>query len=53
MFKYGNSNTIVKYATSLLGYPVGPCCRPFNGLTEEGKQAVEAAVKQCREAGLE
>ena len=52
-FKYGNPNTIVKYATSLLGYPVGPCRRPFNGLTEEGKLAVEAAVQQCREAGLE
>ena len=30
VFKYGNPNTVVKKAVSMLGYPVGDCRRPFN-----------------------
>ena len=39
LFKYCNPNTIVKTATRLLGYNVGPCRAPFNQVPEEGIQA--------------
>lgn len=35
-FKYGNPNTIIKVAVSLLGHPVGKCRSPFNQISEEG-----------------
>ena len=44
-FKFGNPNTVVKTAVSLLGYPVGKCRAPFNGLSEEGIRAIKDALK--------
>ncbi|HBR28724.1 MAG TPA: 4-hydroxy-tetrahydrodipicolinate synthase [Firmicutes bacterium] len=40
--KLGNPNTVVKRAANLLGYPVGPCRRPCNLLSEE----VESEIKR-------
>lgn len=38
-FRFGNPNSIVKMSANLLGYPVGPCRKPFwnedQALTEE------------------
>lgn len=39
-FKYGNPNSIVKCATNLIGYPVGPCRAPFGMVSEEAKRAI-------------
>ena len=39
-FKYGNPNSIVKCATNLIGYPVGPCRKPFGMVGEEAQKAI-------------
>jgi 4-hydroxy-tetrahydrodipicolinate synthase len=52
VFKYGNSNTIVKKAVELLGYPVGPCRAPFNGLSEEGLVALKVVLEENKLKGL-
>lgn len=52
VFRYGNPNTIVKMAVRELGYPVGACRAPFNGLSGEGLNALRAALAVCRENGL-
>ena len=52
VFKYGNSNTIVKKAVELLGYPVGPCRAPFSGLSEEGLEALKAVLEENKLKGL-
>lgn len=44
-FKYGNPNTIIKTATRLLGYEVGPCRAPFNHVSEEGVKALKAVIE--------
>ena len=46
VFKYGNPNTVVKKAVSMLGYPVGDCRRPFNYLCEEGVEALKKVLKE-------
>lgn len=46
VFKYGNPNTVVKKAVSLLGYPVGDCRRPFNYLCDEGIDALQLVLKE-------
>lgn len=51
-FKYGNPNTIVKEAVRMLGYPVGACRRPFDGITEDCQKALSAALDACKKAGL-
>lgn len=51
-FKYGNPNTIVKNATRLLGYPVGPCRAPFNGLSQEGLDAIKKTLDEDTAKGL-
>lgn len=43
-FKYGNPNSIVKIATNLIGYPVGPCRRPFGLVSDEAKQAIKECI---------
>lgn len=48
-FQYGNPNTIVKIAVGMLGYPVGNCRKPFNGLPEEGKRAISEVLLQYKE----
>lgn len=52
VFKYGNPNTVVKKAVSLLGYPVGDCRRPFNDLCEEGVEALKQVLAENREKGM-
>lgn len=43
-FKYGNPNSIVKYATNAIGQPVGPCRKPFGILSEEAKVAIQDTI---------
>lgn len=52
VFKYGNPNTIVKKAVNLLGYPVGECRAPFNGLAEEGYEELKKVLKENQERGM-
>lgn len=51
-FRFGNPNTIVKTAVRELGYNVGPCRAPFNGLSQQGLEALRAALARCRDAGM-
>lgn len=53
VFKYGNPNTIVKKAVSMLGYPVGDCRRPFNYLCEEGVEALKQVLKENADKGMD
>ncbi|KIR01454.1 Dihydrodipicolinate synthase [Lachnospiraceae bacterium TWA4] len=43
-FKYGNPNSIVKCATNLMGYPIGPCRKPFGMISQEAKDAIEKTI---------
>lgn len=52
VFQYGNPNTILKKATVMLGYPVGDCRRPFNGLCDEGIAELKAVLKENEAKGL-
>jgi 4-hydroxy-tetrahydrodipicolinate synthase len=52
VFKYGNPNTIIKKAAAMLGYPVGDLRRPFNGLSEEGVDALKAVLAENKKRGL-
>ncbi|MDR3193184.1 MAG: 4-hydroxy-tetrahydrodipicolinate synthase [Treponema sp.] len=51
-FKLGNPNTIVKLAANLLGYPVGPCRRPFYTddprVTEKVREVLETHCRGLR-----
>ncbi|MDD6142235.1 MAG: 4-hydroxy-tetrahydrodipicolinate synthase [bacterium] len=51
-FRFGNPNTIVKTATAMLGYPVGKCRAPFNGLSEAGVEAVRQALELLDSKGV-
>ena len=51
-FRFGNPNTIVKAATAMLGYPVGKCRAPFNGLSAEGVKAVGEALELLKSQGV-
>lgn len=51
-FKLGNSNTVIKAATAMLGYPVGACRRPFCGLTREAEEQIKRTLDACLAAGL-
>lgn len=51
-FKYGNPNTVVKTAVNLLGYSVGRCRAPFNYLSDEGIEALKAALADDAERGV-
>lgn len=51
-FKYGNPNTIVKTATRLLGYDVGPCRAPFNQVPEEGVEALKKVLAENTAKGM-
>lgn len=51
-FKYGNPNTIVKTAVSLLGYPVGKCRAPFNQVPQEGIEALKAVLEENKQKGM-
>ncbi len=52
VFKYGNPNTVVKKAVSMLGHPVGDCRRPFNYLCPEGVEALEKVLKENADKGM-
>ena len=52
-FRYGNPNTIVKEAVSLLGYPVGKCRKPFCRIGEEGMEALKKTLDWYRKEGIE
>lgn len=51
-FKYGNPNTMIKYATKLLGYPVGDCRAPFNSISGEGKEALKRVLEENKRKGM-
>lgn len=52
-FQYGNPNTIVKTAVTLLGYPVGKCRKPFHQISEEGIKAIARSLEENKKLGLE
>ena len=52
VLKLGNPNTIIKIATNLIGYPVGPCRAPFNQLSEEGLAALKKILEENQAKGL-
>lgn len=52
VFKYGNPNTIVKTAVSLLGHHVGKCRAPFNYVPEEGIEALKKVLAENAEKGM-
>ena len=52
VFKYGNPNTIVKTAVSLLGYNVGKCRAPFNQVPEEGLEALKKVLEENKAKGM-
>lgn len=51
-FQYGNPNTVVKTAVSMLGYPVGRCRSPFNRISAEGLKAIDRVLKECARSGI-
>ena len=51
-FAYGNPNTIVKMAVSLLGYPVGRCRAPFQRIPEDGIRKLEEVLARNRAEGM-
>lgn len=51
-FKFGNPNTIVKTAVSLLGFPVGKCRKPFSEVSEEGIEAIKKVLIENKERGV-
>lgn len=52
VFKYGNPNTVVKKAVSILGYPVGDCRRPFNYLCDEGVDELRKVLAENTDKGM-
>ncbi|MCI7098908.1 MAG: 4-hydroxy-tetrahydrodipicolinate synthase [Lachnospiraceae bacterium] len=52
VFRYGNPNTIVKTAVSLLGYNVGKCRAPFNQVPEEGIEALKKVLAENAAKGM-
>lgn len=51
-FKFGNPNTIVKTAVSLLGYPVGKCRKPFFQVPEAGIEAIKKVLEANTAKGM-
>lgn len=51
-FKFGNPNTIVKTAVSLLGYPVGKCRKPFCQVPEAGIEAIKKVLEANAPKGM-
>lgn len=52
VFKYGNPNTVIKMATQLLGYAVGPCRAPFNTLSTDGLKVLNNTIMKDKERRL-
>lgn len=51
-FKFGNPNTIVKTAVSLLGYPVGKCRKPFCQVPEAGIETIKKVLEANTAKGM-
>jgi len=51
-FKYGNPNTIVKYATKKIGNPIGNCRAPFNLLSDEAKSEINKVLEKNETIGM-
>ena len=51
-FKFGNPNTIVKTAVSLLGYPIGKCRKPFCQVPEAGVEAIKKVLEANAAKGM-
>ena len=51
-FKFGNPNTIVKTAVSLLGYPIGKCRKPFCQVPEAGIEAIKKVLEENTAKGM-
>ena len=51
-FRFGNPNTIVKTAVSLLGYPVGTCRAPFCMVSNEGIEALKKVLHDNKSKGM-
>lgn len=52
-FKFGNPNTVIKTAASLLGQSVGSCRAPFNYLSKEGKAALKKVLNENSKRGMD
>ena len=46
------SNTVVKKAVAMLGYPVGECRRPFSYLCDEGMEELRKVLRENAEKGM-
>ena len=51
-FKFGNPNTIVKTAVSLLGFPVGKCRKPCCQVPEAGIEAIKKVLEASAAKGM-
>jgi 4-hydroxy-tetrahydrodipicolinate synthase len=51
-FRYGNPNTIVKTAVSMLGYAVGQCRRPFSQISDDGINAIQKVLDENKKMGI-
>ena len=51
-FKFGNPNTIVKTAVTMLGYDVGKCRAPFNQVPEDGIKELTRVLKENEGKGM-
>lgn len=52
-FQYGNPNTMVKTAVSLLGHSVGTCRAPFNQVSDQGIAALKQVLQDNAQKGME
>lgn len=51
-FKFGNPNTIVKTAVSLLGFSVGKCRKPFCQVPEAGVETIKKVLEANAAKGM-
>lgn len=47
-----NPNTVVKAATNLRGFAVGPCRAPFSALSVTTQEALTTALQEGEQSGL-
>ena len=52
VFRHGNPNTVVKLATNMLGWPVGPCRAPFSTLAVEGEDELRRVLAEGGERDM-
>ena len=51
-FGFANPNVVVKKLLAGLGYPVGKCRDPFNGVSEEGMAVIAQILRDAKSQGL-